>query len=476
MALISTFLGIGAALAPTAASAEAPSIARWGAEHVLGSSLDVMIKGAGPKSADQAGRAALAEITRLDQVLSRWRQDSELSRLNRLNGLMASADLYAVVSLAEAWRQETGGAFSGRLGDLAAVSGQDRAAQVRAAEGASVQLDPQSRWIGRPSPVAFDLDGVAKGYVLDRALWAARRAAPEATGLLIDLGGDIRVWSAPGRGDAWRLGVADPANAFDNAPALQTLVLDHGALAYSGRRARDEGAGHILDPRRGGIASEVLGAVAIGPTGACADALATTLAVMSPEEGLRLLGRLPQAGGLLVVGGGQVLTSANWPGQTVSTTASAAASPWPAGFALTATLEIPAHGGANYERPYVAVWITDADKRVVRTLLVLGPEARWRESNYIYWRRVERMDMAVVARVARTTRAPGRYDVLWDGRDDAGRPVPRGGYTLNIEASREHGGHSFVTMPLNLGAAPASFQADAALELGVTRARYGPRP
>ncbi len=476
MALISTLLGIGAALAPTAAQAELPSVARWGAEHVLGSSLDVMIKGAGPKVAERAGRAALAEITRLDQVLSRWRPDSELSRLNRRAGLIASPDLYAVVELAEAWRRKTRGAFSSRLGGLALASDLDRTAQVRAAEGATVQLDRQSRWIGRPPPVAFDLDGVAKGYVLDGALLAARWAAPEATGLLIDLGGDIRVWSAPGDGDPWRLGVADPANAFENAPALQILDLSQGALAYSGRRARDGGASHILDPRRGGAPSEVLGAVAIGPTGACADALATSLAVMSPVEGLSLLGRLPEASGLLVVAGGQVLTSANWAGRTVSAAASAAAPAWPPGFALTATVEIPAHGGVNYERPYVAAWITDADKRVVKTLLILGPDARWRESNYVYWRRVERMDMAAVARVARTTRAPGRYDVIWDGRDDAGKPVPRGAYTLNVEASREHGGHSLVTLPLNLGAAPASVQAAAALELGVIRARYGPRP
>jgi FAD:protein FMN transferase len=441
----------------------------------LGTSLDVMARPGGAGLAERAGVAALREISRLDRVLSRWREDSELAALNRARRSRVSAELYAVVEMAEYWRHETGGAFSGRLGAVPGAPGAGQRAAAKAAEAAILRLDPAGREIDRPEAIRFDLDGVAKGYILDRALAAALRAAPEASGLLIDLGGDIRVWSEEGRGGAWRLGVADPAQPFDNARPLQTIDLRQGALAYSGLRARDGGASHIVDPRCGAPVRALTGAAVVAPTAAQADALATAVAVMEPEAGLSLLGRWPEVSGMLVAADGRMLTSANWSGtRLTAATTTAAFGVWPAGFGLSITVEIPDKGGANYERPYLAAWITDAQKQVVKTLLVLGPEPRWRESNYIFWRRVERMDMAAVARVARTTRAPGRYEVMWDGRADDGRPAPRGAYTLNVEASREHGGHSFVALPLALGGGRASFQSDPAQELGAVTAWYGP--
>lgn len=477
MALFSTLAGLGAALtpaglAPAAVDIGALDLSRWGADHVLGTSFDLMVAAGGPQAAARAGAAALAEIARLDQVLSRWREDSELTALNLSPRRQVSAELYAVVAQAEAWRRWTAGAFSPRLGAVPRAPGPDQMAAAWAAEQASVTLDPGGHTISRPAPVVFDLDGLAKGYILDRAMEAAQRAAPEASGLLLDLGGDVRVWSDPQRRGPWRLGIANPAQAFDNAAPLQTLMLAEGALAYSGIRARDGDAHHILDPRRGVPACRVSGAAVIAPSAMQADALATTVAAMGPEEGLRLLGAWPEASAWLVGTDGRVLTTANW--SATGLAAATVAGAWPAGYRLTATVEIPDKGGANYERPYVAVWITDAQKQVVKTLLVLGPEARWRESNYIFWRRVERMDLGAVSRVARTTRAPGRYEVSWDGRGDDGQVRPRGAYTLNVEASREHGGHSFVALPLSLGASPASARAEPVQELGPIQVRYGP--
>ncbi|MDO8900832.1 MAG: DUF2271 domain-containing protein [Phenylobacterium sp.] len=472
MALISSVMGVGAALVAPVVEVADLSLARWGAEHVLGTSLDVVVASGGPAAAARAGAAVLEEIARLDRILSRWRPDSELALLNRRSHLRVSADLFAVVAKAEAWRRRTSGAFSSRLGGVPLEPGAAQSAAVRAAETAWVGMDAATGQIWRPDPVVFDLDGVAKGYILDRALWAARRAAPESTGFMLDLGGDIRIWSAAHRRQAWRLGVTDPTQAFDNAPPLQTIALRNGALAFSGRRARDGESAHVLNPHCGLPAAGVLGVAAIAPIGADADALATALAAMAPEDGLGLLAQSKGFDGLLVASDGRLLTSVNWSGQSVQ--AQSVGSAWPKDFALTATIEIPPQAGGAYERPYVAVWITDSQKKVVKTLLILGREGRWRESNYIYWRRVERMDLASVAQIARTTRAPGRYEVVWDGRDDHGRPAPLGSYTLNVEASREHGGHSFVALPLLLESAPANFQAEKAQELGVTRARFGP--
>ena len=73
------------------------------------------------------------------------------------------------------------------------------------------------------------------------------------------------------------------------------------------------------------------------------------------------------------------------------------------------------------------------------------------------------------------TRAPGRYSVVWDGRDDNGRPVGQGRYVLHIEAARERGGHTYQSMALDLGPGPSQAGLPAKEELGALQARYGER-
>ncbi len=56
--------------------------------------------------------------------------------------------------------------------------------------------------------------------------------------------------------------------------------------------------------------------------------------------------------------------------------------------------------------------------------------------------------------IGRPTRPPGEYKVIWDGKDDQGQPVPRGEYTITIEAAREHGTHQFIRTKVNLAEKP----------------------
>jgi thiamine biosynthesis lipoprotein len=119
------------------------------------------------------------------------------------------------------------------------------------------------------------------------------------------------------------------------------------------------------------------------------------------------------------------------------------------------------------------MWITDENRTLVRTLLVLGTDPRYREENYIYWRRFGRNDVKLVDSVTRPTRAPGQYSIKWDGLDDAGRKVPQGKYILTIEASREKGGHSVQRLDLTLGADGAVVESKGEGEIGRIRASYG---
>jgi thiamine biosynthesis lipoprotein len=146
---------------------------------------------------------------------------------------------------------------------------------------------------------------------------------------------------------------------------------------------------------------------------------------------------------------------------------------WPKGFAVQIDYELPQIAAGTYHSPVVAIWISDEDKKLVRSLLILGYQNRYREEVYIYWRRFGRLNVDLADSVTKPTRGPGRYSIKWDGLDDTGKKVPQGKYILNIEASREKGGHSVQRLELTLGASGAVVDGAPAEEMGKVRATYG---
>ncbi|HPI50579.1 MAG TPA: DUF2271 domain-containing protein, partial [Hyphomonadaceae bacterium] len=92
--------------------------------------------------------------------------------------------------------------------------------------------------------------------------------------------------------------------------------------------------------------------------------------------------------------------------------------------------------------PYVAIWVSDAERRTVRTLLLIGTIKEWQEYNHIWWRLNRGNTEKMLNGRSMSTRGSGTYKVFWDGVDDAGRPVKPGKYTLHVETSRERGEHT----------------------------------
>jgi thiamine biosynthesis lipoprotein len=413
-----------AVVAPTAGQAQSPAW-RLHQPHVLGASLDLTVVTDEPAAALAASRAAQAEIDRLDAALSRWRPDSRVSQGR------TSDDLDAVLAAAERWRQATGGAFDARRTG------------------------------------ALDLDGIAKGYVIDRALEAARRTGID--GLMLDIGGDLRVWGRPPSQGGWRIGIADPARLQDNAAPAEVVRLRHGALAFSGPGLRGP---HVIGKDG---APSLMSAAAFAPAAMEADALSTALCAMPPAEGLALVDRLHGFEAVVIDAEGRRHASAGWNALgEPSLILAQAPSAWPRGFSLTIDYEIPRQKSAVAQPPYMVVWITDATGATVRTLAAMGTDQRFIGENFIWWRRVGRAMGGGLDAVARPTRHPGRYSLVWDGRDDKGQPSPQGRYTIHIEGSREHGGHNYQTLEIALGSGAASAESPGEGELGPATVRYGP--
>lgn len=444
---------------------------RFHADHVLGTSLDMAVVAKKPLAAALAIDAARTEIARLDRILSAWRSDSELMALNASESLAVSPELFAVIALCEKMRGTTGGAYSARIGRLLEAcqdNAKDSALAVKI-EAADLRLDAGTRTITRPKDVIFAVDGLAKGFIIDRAL-AAARCVPGVDGVMVDIGGDLACWGVAPDQKSWRIGLVDAANPADNAPSLIHLPVMDQAVATSGRSGRGQ---LTVSPLSGARLNHVAYATAVANSAAEADALATAFSVLPPGEAIALADRLPDVAARIVTREGETLASSRWQCAATPVSVAQASGGWPAGFGLNIEYEVPKVNAGTYHNPYVAIWITDESRTLVRTLLVLGKETRWKEENYIYWRRFGRNDVKLVDSVSRPTRPPGQYSIKWDGLDDAGKKVAQGKYVLNIEAAREKGGHTVQRLELTLGADGAVVESKPDGEIGRVRASYG---
>jgi FAD:protein FMN transferase len=446
-------------------------------EAVLGTRMQLMFVADTFAAARDAAMAVRAEIDRLDLILNSRRADSELSALNRSRTHRASPELFAVISAAEAWFDATNGAFSGRLGRLidlwqrASAIAPSRDVLARLADAAArahVGLDAATCMIRRSDAIQFSLEGIAKGWIVDRAFQAAR-AMRGISGALVDIGGDVRCGGASPEGQGWRIGIPDPCLPFDNAPLVATAHLQDHAIATSGRGPRDRRIGGVtysptLSSFDGWPITHHVSASVIASSTAQADALATALLVLPRDQALALADGSGAAA--------RIETSERTPAWTSlaqSTTApahftavqphdtvqpNARASLWQEGWQALATFTAPRRQlirDPQFRSPYMAMWITDVDNNPVRTLILVGKRADWQKDNFIWWSLNRSRTERLVSTRSMSTSGAGVYNVFWDGVDDAGTLVPAGKYVLHVETSRERGKHTYRSLTLDFG-------------------------
>jgi FAD:protein FMN transferase len=280
-------------------------------------------------------------VVDLEARWSRFVDTSEISRLNRAAGatVAVSGDTLALLAHGmEGW-EATYGLFDPTiLGDLERagydrtferVGGRDpetdELSRHPAAAGAwtvpasptdtgsgpnrrswlvrgcgDLELDHQAGTARLPAGVGFDPGGIGKGFAAD--LVAAEAMDAGAAGVLVDLGGDLRVsGEPPARTGPWRLGVDHPLGALD----LASVALNDGAVATSTRTRRrwttadGEQRHHLIDPLMGSpVDSDVVSATAVAARGWQAEVLAKAAFIGGPVQGLGLVHTL---GGAAVV-------------------------------------------------------------------------------------------------------------------------------------------------------------------------------
>lgn len=300
--LAATLLSACAAARPPAA-VEAPLPPDTPVERawpVMGTMLRAAVWDPAGEGSARVLREVRAAVTRVDSLMSNYRDDSEVSRINRAAGsgrwTRVSAETLEVLELAMHHGRSSGGAFDPTVGPVVDVWGFYRETgalppgaaldSARALVGwRHIEVDRGARRVRLPrAGMRLDLGAIAKGYAVDLALRAASRAGAQR--LLVDLGGNIGVLgSAPG-GGAWPLGLRHPR---EDRP-FAVVDVETGALASSGDYERyfvHDGVryAHIIDPRSGWPVRGVASVSVLAPTGVASDALSTALFVMGPERG-----------------------------------------------------------------------------------------------------------------------------------------------------------------------------------------------
>ena len=428
-------------------------------QGVLGTSANISLTGVSQAKAEQQINLMLNEIKRVESILSNYQSNSELSQLN--NGSFAgtlSPELKTVLTLCEQWQKSSKNAFSCRLGGAQVLWQQAQKSQQLPSRKDLRQLSRNMRKAAfdvqqtvqplalstqsseNTAAIIFDINGLAKGYIIDHAFNYLKSNLPDISAITLDIGGDGRYWHK--NQQAFTVGISQPFNPQDNE-IIGQVTIRNKAIAASGEGTKhylikQQRFHHILNPRDGWPLSNAPGAIVIANNAVTADAVATALNAKPMQAGIDWVNTLIDVEALVISKEGFQLSSNQW--HSLTATNSIATNRQvnnTASFSLDFT--IPTLDVDDYEKPYVAIWITDSNRTVIKNLLLLGKSEQWAQTNKRWWRKSGRHNELLLDGLARPTRKPGNYQLSWDWRDDYGNTVPEGEYQLHIEVDFRQG-------------------------------------
>lgn len=303
---------------PPAGAAHPVTRTSW----ALGSNVTMTVLDAQPEVAAAALDAAFAELETVEQVMSIYRPESQVSRLNR-DGVLRDPHPYLVHVLgqAAALSRRTAGAFDVTVQPLWETYWQAHAngRQPTTAEIATARRRVDWRRVdvapGRirlhGTGTAVTLNGIAQGFAADRATAALRRYGIEQA--LLDTG-EFRAVGHGSDGDGWNVGIQHPRH---EEALVSVANLAGRCLATSGDYATrfDDTftSHHLLDPRNGQSAIDLASVSIVADTGLAADALSTAAFILGPEAGRQLIAATPGVDALFVTRDGRTWASREFP-------------------------------------------------------------------------------------------------------------------------------------------------------------------
>ena len=300
-----------------------PAPAEWYSreEAIMGTAVRVELWHDDAAAARSAMSAVMDEMHRIDALMSPYKPDSELSRINREAAhkpVVIGKEMFDLIARSIEFSKLSGGAFDitfssvGYLYDYREHVKPTDEQIAKALPGINyrhLQLDPKVRTIHFARPgVRVDLGGIAKGHAVDNCIAILKGRG--ITNAIVTAGGDSRLLGDR-RGRPWNVGIRDPRQRGEVAVVLPLADV---AISTSGDYERffeEDGVRHhhIINPRTGKSATGVRSVTIIGPDGITTEGLTKSVFVKGPKEGMRLIESLKGVDAIIIDDTGQMLYS-----------------------------------------------------------------------------------------------------------------------------------------------------------------------
>lgn len=295
-----------------ASTPDAQELQRFQFERVeMAVPITIVLYDTDATTANTAAERAFNRIRRLNSVFSDYDPESELRRLCDTAGhgkaVPVSEELWQALSRAYAMSEKTGGAFDVTLGPV--IRRWRRARRVHELPPPEkiatdqklvgyrlMRLDPKGRTVElSKAGMRLDLGGIAKGYAVEEALRVLQKEGIARAA--VRAGGDAALGDPPPGKSGWVIGVAPPDA---DAPPSIYLSLSNCSVATSGdtwqySMIKGKRYSHIVDPKTGIGLSDHSSVTVVARDGFTADALSTSVSVLGPEKGLKLIESMPGA-------------------------------------------------------------------------------------------------------------------------------------------------------------------------------------
>ncbi len=288
---------------------------------LMGTVVEVTVMDAGSSMPDEAAQAAFDEIRRLEKILSSYDPKSDVSRVSSSGAAMVKVSPEVIEVTEEALRvaRLSNGAFDPTIGALKTVWGysgelgvvpskEEVKKYLPLVDYRKVVVDEEGSSMGlKEGGMVLNLGGIAKGYIVKRAVEALKRSGVKRG--IIHAGGDMTVFQT-GSSEPFTVGVQNPREK----KLLGSVRLLNGAVATSGDYERyfiKDGVRyhHILDPATGFPANRSTSVTIIAEDPTTADALSTAVFVMGPIKGMELVEGLDKVEAVIVDSNGKVTVS-----------------------------------------------------------------------------------------------------------------------------------------------------------------------
>ena len=288
-------------------------------EMIMGTLVEITVIPAN----DKAIKEAFEALKKVDALMSTYKEDSEISILNREGKAQVSEETLEVIEDAIEFSELTDGTFDITCRPLISLWNKAKKEEKVPTEmeiEEAISLVGYQRIILEGNQIRLekkgmqiDLGGIAKGYAVDKAIEALKKNGIKRA--LVNAGGDLYTLGTDPQGEKWQIGVQDPR---EEDKIIDIIKVKDKAVATSGDYRRYftlEGKrfSHIVNPKTGLTVQDVpMSVTIIGPDATTTDALSTGVFVLGPKEGMKLIDSLPEVEGMIISEGMKKITSQGW--------------------------------------------------------------------------------------------------------------------------------------------------------------------